>query len=348
MTFSIPDLIVSKTVTIQTTLEITSTVESQLTSISPTTTAIRFSGGNSASAGTKVPSSSIYTHTTHSLTTNPSINSTIGASSQSPSIPPDEVSSITTGLVLATLSVGLASSQSPSIIPPDEVSSITTGLVLATLSASSQSPSTIPPDEISSITTGLVLAALSVGLAIVVITVASITTVWLRRHKYITYAMPNELLSSIKTSSSKQVLLIYSHKTTGIELKVILQCLVSDLSSYEGISVKHPFGDGRITNWSEWIENEANKADTILCVCDKNFQQDWLHGEASSSPVVCFRRLHQFCHDRVAVALLRESDRVHIPSTYLKERRTFLVNAGTSALESFILERPEFEVRCTS
>ena len=320
MTFSIPDLIVSKTVTIQTTLEITSTVESQLTSISPTTTAIQFSGGNSALAGTKVPSSSIYTHTTHSLTTNPSINSTIGASSQSPSIPPDEVSSITTGLVLATLSVGLASSPSPSI----------------------------PPDEVSSITTGLVLAALSVGLAIVVITVASIATVWLCRHKYITYALPNELLSSIKTSSSKQVLLIYSHKTTGIELKVILQCLVSDLSSYEGISVKHPFGDGRITNWSEWIENEANKADTILCVCDKNFQQDWLHGEASSSPVVCFRRLHQFCHDKVAVALLREADRVHIPSTYLKERRTFLVNAGTSALEYFILERPEFEVRCTS
>ena len=146
-------------------------------------------------------------------------------------------------------------------------------------------------------------------------------------------------------NKNKKVLLIYSMETCGKEKETILECLVNELTAIEGITVRFPEGEGRITNMSEWIELETRKANTILCVCDENFQQDWFNGETSTSPVSCFRRLNQLYHHKMAVVFLPNSLIEYIPSDYLKTLRTFCIPENMERIAYFIKEEPEFEAR---
>ena len=136
---------------------------------------------------------------------------------------------------------------------------------------------------------------------------------------------------------------IYSLNTTGEEREAIEELLLQELSTYVGIEVRWPGNTVRVM--SEWVEKEVQSADTVLCVCNPEFQQEWAGQDAASSPVACFRRLLTLCHHKTAVVLLLETHRQCIPTDYLRgDVRSFYVNQHRE-LAHFITGVPELELR---
>ena len=70
------------------------------------------------------------------------------------------------------------------------------------------------------------------------------------------------------------VLVVFSLRTCEQETRTILQCLVSDLTSYSIESSTYGMSQLR-QNQSEWVVEQHEKASAILCVCNQEFFEDW-------------------------------------------------------------------------
>ena len=78
------------------------------------------------------------------------------------------------------------------------------------------------------------------------------------------------------------VLVGFSLRTCEQETRAILQCLVSDLTSYSIESSTYGMSQLR-QNQSEWVVEQHEKASAILCVCNQEFFEDWTNTFADSN-----------------------------------------------------------------
>ncbi len=133
------------------------------------------------------------------------------------------------------------------------------------------------------------------------------------------------------------VLVVYSNRTPENELKeAVLQHLLLELNSYKGITAISPQFD-HCSMSSLWLEEKFRKAKVVLCVCNRQFQEEWDGSSAFNDGSSVVSPLCQLLHAtltsegsnkfsrKFAVVLPKESDRRHIPTLYLHPCRHFLV-----------------------
>ena len=142
---------------------------------------------------------------------------------------------------------------------------------------------------------------------------------------------------------------IFSSKTPKKETEAIEQHLINDLSSKYGIYVT-PSEMGR-GNLPKWVESECRNATTVLCVCNKEFFEEW---EQSNTVIHCLS--HQVYaaanevgrkHEKFTVVLLKQSHRQFIPSSYLMDLRAFLVTE-VHEIASYIKKVPPYAISTSS
>ena len=146
------------------------------------------------------------------------------------------------------------------------------------------------------------------------------------------------------------VLVIYSPRCPTEDKHVLLQFLLSDLQSYDICSTSH---DWHLKgNIPMWIEQEVKRSTAVLCVCNRQFQQEWEQQVSADCTVaytlqqLIYALLSQ-CEDlssKFAVVLLRQSDRHFIPTQYLQSVKRFYVNE-VKEIAHFVKRVPPYECR---
>ena len=92
-----------------------------------------------------------------------------------------------------------------------------------------------------------------------------------------------------------------------------------------------------------WVEHEVKAADTVLCVCNAEFAEEWVWQD-SITPITCFRSLLLTHYRKTAMVLLKDSHRPLIPTDYLRGVRCFFVNQSRE-MAHFITGVPEMELQ---
>ena len=147
--------------------------------------------------------------------------------------------------------------------------------------------------------------------------------------------------------NDRLVLVIYSPDSPENDQHLALQNLVHDLSNYCMVECH----DCTCIRQSvpSWLQEELQRASTVLCVCNAQFQREWDRETTSPFPLVASLRelayglLNQSISlsTKFAVVLLRESDRKHIPCGYLHGTRTFLVT-DVEDITYFVTRTPKY------
>ncbi len=160
------------------------------------------------------------------------------------------------------------------------------------------------------------------------------------------------------TGETCHVLVIYSSRTPPDELQAIQYYLLQKLGSYEGITVMSPDLDHCREGLSRWLEEQYHRAKVVLCVCNRQFQEEWdqlkgsgpvydwssvvspfsqlVHGSLSSSSSSDFS-------SKFAIVLPHISDKEHIPTLYLRIRAPFLVNQADK-IAQYVREIPPYTI----
>ena len=155
------------------------------------------------------------------------------------------------------------------------------------------------------------------------------------------------------TTKDSTVLIIYSPKTVEKEQDLI-HALMSKLEEYDKIeTLSHDFTCIQ-GGPSAWLESEAKKATIVLCVCNKEFKDDWEEEEESqqvSLPLV--RSLRHLIHGTIqsgrslskfAVVLLDRSHKDYIPTMYLQSDSRQFILTDTEAIAKHVLNMPSYEL----
>ena len=140
----------------------------------------------------------------------------------------------------------------------------------------------------------------------------------------------------IKPSSTPcPVLVVFSHRTTEREAQTILRYLVSDLTASPYCIESSTYGIGHLRqSLSEWMVERHREANAVLCVCNREFFEDWTGTcpDTDGSPQVVRTLKHLFEGDlqrmpsgtkNFAVILMRATDDQFIPPL-LKSRQAFM------------------------
>ena len=99
-----------------------------------------------------------------------------------------------------------------------------------------------------------------------------------------------------------------------------------------------------------WLESEIKKATAVLCICNKEFKEDW--ESSDPNPMSSLQLVEPLKHcvsatvqtrglSKFVVVLLEPSDKQYIPSMYLNNCRQFLM-ADTDALAKFVCNVPSY------
>ena len=138
----------------------------------------------------------------------------------------------------------------------------------------------------------------------------------------------------------KSVLLVYSEASPQLEKEAILECLVKPLHDPHGVKVERY--DTRVVREApaSWLVRMVEKCDIVLCVCNEQFQQDWMGNTRSPSIVYCLQQLinaavnsKEEYASKYAVVLMRVKHRNLIPSPFLKNCREFIFHPEPIAVE---------------
>ena len=152
------------------------------------------------------------------------------------------------------------------------------------------------------------------------------------REESISLETSHNSLSSLRSPSHSSVLVIYSPRCPDEEKEVILQLLMSDLQNYEGIyTTSHDWN--LKGNTPMWIEREVKSSTAVLCVCNKQFWEEWKQEVTVNCTVVyalqqIMYALVSQCEDlslKFAVVLMNENDHKFIPTQYLQSVKRFFV-----------------------
>ena len=160
--------------------------------------------------------------------------------------------------------------------------------------------------------------------------------------------------TSAKDKKSKAtVLVIYSSNTVEKERELIMT-MMSELNSYDEIEPLSPDFTCIQGSSSAWLESEVKKATTVLCVCNKEFQDEW---EGQSRPSLQFNLVKSLKHlilatvqsqdenlFKYAVVLLNPSHRQYIPTKYLQSESRSFTMEETKDIAHYVLKTPHCEL----
>ena len=147
----------------------------------------------------------------------------------------------------------------------------------------------------------------------------------------------------------RSVLVVYSPNTPEKKQDLIRTQLISGLHAY-GIETRSHDLTCIKENPSLWLEREIINATAVLCVCNREFKEDWesVNGNtASSLPLVQSLRhliaatVHKGSRlSKYAMVFLEEKDKEHIPTGYLLgDPRQFMANK-LDYIAGFVLDVP--------
>ena len=146
------------------------------------------------------------------------------------------------------------------------------------------------------------------------------------------------------------VLVIYSSNTVEKEQELIMT-MMSKLNSYDEIEPLSPDFTCIQGSSSAWLESEVKRATTVLCVCNKEFQDEWEGQSCSSLPLVkSLQHLIQATIQRAeslskyAVVLLNSSHRQYIPTKYLQSESQSFTVEEIEAIVHYVLKMPYYEL----
>ena len=160
-------------------------------------------------------------------------------------------------------------------------------------------------------------------------------------------------LSRPEDPQSPTTLIICSPNTNESEQQFIYTQLIAELQSYGIETMSHDFTCIQ-GGPSAWLESEAKKATVVLCVCNKEFKDDWEEEEESrqvSLPLV--RSLKHLIHGTVqsgkslskyAVVLLDPSHKRYIPTMYLQSDSRQFILTDTKAIAEYVLKSPSYKL----
>ena len=147
----------------------------------------------------------------------------------------------------------------------------------------------------------------------------------------------------------RSVLVVYSPNTPETKQDLIRTQLISELHSY-GIDTRSHDLTCIKESPSLWLEREITSANAVLCICNKEFKEDWEAkslSAANSLPLV--QSLRHLVHATVnqggdlskyAMVFLEEADRDYVPTSYLQgDPRQFMVDKSDS-IARFVLDVP--------
>ena len=137
----------------------------------------------------------------------------------------------------------------------------------------------------------------------------------------------------------KRVLVVASLRSSEQDWGLILS-LEGELKQWT-IAVCHP--DVSVREIAVWVEREVKAADTVLCVCNAEFAEEW-DWQDRITPVTCFRSLLLTHYRKTAMVLLKDSHRPLIPTDYLRGVHCFFVNQSRK-MAHFITGVPEMELQ---
>ena len=137
-------------------------------------------------------------------------------------------------------------------------------------------------------------------------------------------------------SSTKHVaLVVYSSRAPEKNQEMIRNHLLSELQSY-GIEARSHDLTCIKTSPSLWLEREITKATIVLCVCNKEFKEDWECPQSAPTSLPLVQSLRHMIAATVnqgkdlskyAVVLLEPADRNCVPTMYLQsDSRQFMID----------------------
>ena len=157
-----------------------------------------------------------------------------------------------------------------------------------------------------------------------------------------------------RLNASHTVLVIYSLDSSDHDEHIILEHLLVGLRRYEiaAVTAKTDLPRG---NLPLWIEEQMNKADAVLCVCNEAFFKEW--NRDSSTDMYTSRAVAHSVKSYIGgtlsqskdlskfigIVLLKQSDRRFIPSAYLAGSQSFLVDE-TEDIARFVASVSQFEL----
>ena len=149
-----------------------------------------------------------------------------------------------------------------------------------------------------------------------------------------------------RLNASHTVLVIYSLDSSDHDERIILEHLLVGLQRYQiaAVTAKTDLVRG---NLPLWIEEQMNKADAVLCVCNEAFFKEW--NRDSSTDMYTSRAVaHSLSQSKdlskfIGIVLLKQSDRRFIPSAYLAGPQSFLVDE-TEDIARFVARVSQFEL----
>ena len=155
-------------------------------------------------------------------------------------------------------------------------------------------------------------------------------------------------------NASHTVLVIYSLDSSDHDEHIILEHLLVGLRRYQiaAVTAKTDLPRG---NLPLWIEEQMNKADAVLCVCNEAFFKEW--NRDSSTDMYTSRAVAHSVKSYIGgtlsqskdlskfigIVLLKQSDRRFIPSAYLAGSQSFLVDE-TEDIARFVARVSQFEL----
>lgn len=149
---------------------------------------------------------------------------------------------------------------------------------------------------------------------------------------------------------SHTVLLIYSPNTTEREQELI-HILMAELQLYRIKVLSHDLTSIQGST-SAWLEREAKKASVVLCICNKEFKEDWEGQSEASLPLI--QSLKHLIHgtaqnideslSKYAVVLLELSHRQYIPTMYLQSDSRQFTMPDTRAIAQYVKNIPSYEL----
>ena len=167
-------------------------------------------------------------------------------------------------------------------------------------------------------------------------------------------AIPSPYSLITPVMDSPKALIVYSTNTPKKKQTIINRHLIAELCSY-GIETKSHALTCIRESLSLWLEREITSANAVLCICNKEFKEDWeaeSRSAANSLPLVWLLRhlVHATVNQggdlsKYALVFLDERDEQYVPTKYLQgDPRHFTVKK-VEDIANFVTNKPTHTIR---
>ena len=227
----------------------------------------------------------------------------------------------------------------PGDLNEDETDTLTccsSALIPTTRPFPTASPILSPTDPPNHLYVVLIVTITTVTVIIIVSVVVCIII-------YFNRPTPNPETNYTSLNVTAQILIIYSLRTPVEDKKCILQCLVKEISNYGICSLTLDTECPR-TNFYDWIAENYEKVNAIICVCNKYFYEDWnqtVDRDHSFPLVLSFKNLFESNISSKKYAVVRTSNdwKDYVP-LFLQNRPVFMLD-DYKGIARFALDVPE-------